>query len=317
MSATGLVLFIDTTHPCLSEKISGLGYECIHKPGISREELLSLIPEITGLIVRSRCYLGKEELQHATRLRFIGRLGSGLENIDTAYAESRGIVCLNSPEGNRVSVGEHAVGMLLCLLNKICKANQEVKQGVWERDSNRGTELCGKVVGLIGFGNTGSAFAQCLSGFQVKVLAYDKYKRGFSGGHVAEASMDEIFEQADVLSLHVPLTSETRYLVNQDFLSRFSKEIIIMNTSRGAVLDTAALVAMLKQGRVQGAALDVLEYEALSFENLSFGDLPVHFQALASNPGVLLTPHVGGWTHESYRKLSEVLFNKIAHLSRG
>ena len=314
MPASGDVLFLDTAHPLLSAELEGLGYNCIHDPEITRDKLLDLMPRLTGIIVRSKFFLGKEELRHADKLHFIGRVGSGLENIDVKYAQRRGIVCLNSPEGNCDAVGEHATGMLLSLVNCICKAHNEVCNASWKREENRGTELRGKTMAIIGYGHTGSAFARCLAGFGMKVLAYDKYKKGYGSRWVGESNMEEIFCSADFLSLHVPLTDETRYLADFDYFNRFKKEIFLINTSRGPVLNTADLCRALRSGKVRGAALDVLEYEHLSFEDLDLWDLPEPFRFLAGHPRVVLTPHVAGWTHESHLKLSGVLADKIRKL---
>lgn len=317
MHNSGDVLFIDSTHPSLAEALTQTGYRCIVEPDISVEGLIKMMPALSGIIVRSRFRIDKNILQHAVRLRFIGRVGSGLENIDVPYAESKGIACLNSPEGNRQAVGEHATGMLLALVNKICVADREVRKGLWKREQNRGVELHGKTLGIVGYGNTGSAFARCISGFGMKVLAYDKYKRGFGSPLVRETDMEEIFHSADVLSLHIPLNEETRHLADGQFFSKFKKGIYLVNTSRGGIVDTSGLLAALGSGRVIGAALDVLEYEHLSFERLDINSFPDHFRQLARLPNVVLTPHVAGWTNESLVKLSAVLAEKIRQLPLG
>ena len=314
MPASGDVLFLDSAHPLLSSDLEGLGYNCIHDPEITHEKLLDLMPGLTGIIVRSKFFLGENELQRAEKLRFIGRVGSGLENIDVAYAGRRGIACLNSPEGNCDAVGEHATGLLLSLVNHICKAHHEVCSASWKREENRGTELRGKTMAIIGYGHTGSAFARCLGGFGMDIVAYDKYKTGYGSEWVEESNMEEIYRRADFLSLHVPLTAETRYLADFDYLNSFRKNIFLINTSRGPVVNTADLCRALRSGKVRGAALDVLEYEHLSFEDLDLWDLPEPFRFLASHPRVVLTPHVAGWTHESHLKLSRVLVDKIKNL---
>ena len=315
MKSSGDVLLLDAVHPLLTDALAEMGYRCLHEPAISRDELRERIPSLTGIIVRSKLKLDRDLLEHGHGLRFIGRVGSGLESIDVDYARSRGIACLNSPEGNRQAVGEHAAGMLLALANKICVANSEVRQGIWKREENRGFELAGKTIGIIGYGNTGSAFAACISGFGTHVLAYDKYKEGFGNGQVKEARMDEIFDEADVLSLHVPLTQETTYLVNSEYLGRFRKKIILINTARGPVVNTSDLVNALRAGAILGAGLDVLEYEHLSFEKLEMDALPADFRTLASLPNVVLTPHVAGWTVESKEKLAKVLADKIRQVT--
>jgi D-3-phosphoglycerate dehydrogenase len=238
-------------------------------------------------------------------------VGAGMENIDVAYAEKNGIACVNSPEGNRDAVAEHALGMLLALFNNLIKANTEVRNGKWLREENRGLELCGKTVGIIGYGNMGAAFAQRLQGFGVKVLAYDKYKTNFGNDFVKESSLQEIFEQADILSLHTPLTDETNYLINNAFIKQFKKNIYIINTARGKCLNTADLVANLESGKVLGACLDVLEYEAVSFEGIDAKEMPQPMQYLMKSDKVILTPHIAGWTKESNIKLAEFLAQKI------
>ncbi len=312
----GKVLFLDEAHPVLWDDLEGMGYRCIYDPYITPGQLKVCIHEFAGIIVRSRIRLDKPLIAAGHKLRFIGRVGSGLENVDVDFAKSRGVICLNSPEGNRQAVGEHAAGMLLALLHNICVADREVRDGSWRREANRGMELCGKTVGIVGYGNTGSAFARCLSGFGCTLLAYDKYKQGFGNVFVREAAMDEIFRDADVLSLHVPLTAETSYLVDQAYLSRFKKEVILINTSRGQVVHTADLVAALHEQRVRGAALDVLEYEDLSADALGAPALPENYRQLTGmHRRVVLTPHVAGWTAESKVKLASVLSDKIREIT--
>ncbi|NTW25832.1 MAG: NAD(P)-binding domain-containing protein, partial [Lentimicrobium sp.] len=253
----------------------------------------------------------KEALEKAVKLKFIARVGAGMENIDQQFAESRGVFCLNAPEGNRDAVGEHAMGMLLSLLNHLCRVNLEVRNGIWIREGNRGTEIHGKTIAIIGFGNMGSAFAERLSGFGANVIAYDKYKTNFNELYVREVQMEEVFREADILSLHVPLTEETRNLVDRAYLNKFSKPVYIINTARGQCVDTAALMDAVDSGKVLGAALDVLEYEKLSFENLDSASLPQPFRRLINSNKVILSPHIAGWTHESNYKLAKVLVEKI------
>ncbi|MFO7874518.1 MAG: NAD(P)-dependent oxidoreductase [Bacteroidales bacterium] len=314
MKTSGDVLFLDTTHPSLMKDLRGIGYTCTYDPDMTYEKLISIAPTLTGIIVRSKFFLGQEVLENARNLRFIGRVGSGMENIDVTCAEKQGIACLNSPEGNRTAVAEHALGMLLALMNKLCVADKEVRRGVWKREKNRGYEISGKTLGIIGYGNTGSAFAQCLRGFEMNILVYDKYKEGFGNDFVQETDMDAIFRQADILSLHIPLTDETRYLVNSTFLEQFQKPLVLINTSRGEVVNTSDLLKAVKKQKVTGAALDVLDFEHLSFEKLAFEEMPVTFRELAGLSNVVLSPHIAGWTHESYQKLSKVLFEKIKKL---
>lgn len=306
------VLFIDSTHNRLPEKLQEAGFDVDYKVDLSKEETLSIIDQYEGIVIRSKFRLEKEIIDLATRLKFIGRVGAGLENIDVDHAVQKGIKCFNSPEGNRDAVGEQAIGMLLTLFNNILKADFEVRNGKWLREENRGLEIKGKTVGIIGYGNMGGAFAQRLKGFGANVIAYDKYKIDYSDEFVSEKSLEELFEDVDILSLHIPLTEETRFMVNDDFINRFKKDIYIINTARGKVLKTDDLVKNLKSGKVLGAALDVLEYEQVSFENLhSDQKLPESFEYLIKSQNVVLTPHIAGWTHESNVKLSEFLADKI------
>ncbi|RUT78173.1 2-hydroxyacid dehydrogenase [Ancylomarina longa] len=305
------VLFIDSTHPRLREMLVEAGFDCTYAPEKNKEELLNIFPEFDGFIIRSKFKLTKTELDLATKLKFIGRVGAGLENIDVPYAESKGIRCFNAPEGNRDAVGEHAVGMLLCLFNNLCRCNWEVRHGKWRREENRGIEIKGKTIGIIGYGNMGAAFAQRLKGFGCKVIAYDKYKFDYSDEYCQEKQLSDLFEQCDILSLHVPQTEETMFMVNDEFLKRFKKPIYLINTARGKVVRIADLVKNLKNEKVKGACLDVLEYEKTSFEDLHANELPTDFQYLIEAENVLLSPHVGGWTHESNIKLSEVTAQKI------
>jgi len=304
------VLLLEKVHPLITEELTAHGFACEFFPDYGREDFLRVIGEYTGVIVRSRIRLDREFLSGASRLKFIGRAGSGLENIDVSYAREKGIVCLNSPEGNRDAVAEHAMGMLISLLNHINRADREVRGGQWIRERNRGNEIKGKTVGIIGYGNTGSAFAQRLKGFDATVISYDKYKTGYSDGNTREATLDEIFSLACILSLHVPLTDETAFMVNNAFLEKFQNPVWVINTSRGGVIRTKDLVKALKSGKVMGAALDVLEYEDSSFEALSL-DLPEDFRYLMESDNVILTPHIAGWTHESDIRLAKVLVEKI------
>ncbi|HRY31876.1 MAG TPA: NAD(P)-dependent oxidoreductase [Bacteroidales bacterium] len=308
------ILFLDTTHPILPEQLTRDGYGCDYHTTISRKDCKEVIGQYSGIIIRGRIRLDKEMLERAGRLRFIGRAGAGMEGIDTAFAESRGIHCLNAPEGNRDALAEHSCGMLLCLLNHLIRADREIRLGLWKRETNRGVELKGKTLAIIGYGNMGSAFASRLRGFDMEILAYDKYKQGFGDACVKETNMEEIFARADFLSLNVPLTEETAYLVDARYLENFKKNIILINTSRGKVVDTAALAAGLQSGKVLGAALDVIEYEGLSFENLDETLLPDAFRTLCQSDKIILSPHIAGWTLESHRKLALVLLEKIRQL---
>lgn len=305
------VLFIDTAHPWLEEELTRRGFQCTGYPGNDRDEILAILHLYDGVIIRSKIKLDRVALEKAVKLKFIARVGAGMENIDQAYAESKGILCLNAPEGNRDAVGEHALGMLLCLLNHLCRVNLEVRRGIWIREGNRGTEIHGKTVAIIGYGNMGSAFAERLGGFGANVIAYDKYKTDFSGSNVKEVQLEEVFREADILSLHVPLTDETHQMVDKAFLERFRKPIYLVNTARGQCVDTGALMDAIDMGKVLGAALDVLEYEKLSFENLDADTLPLPFKRLIASDKVILSPHIAGWTHESNLKMAQVLVEKI------
>jgi D-3-phosphoglycerate dehydrogenase / 2-oxoglutarate reductase len=305
------ILFIDSVHPRLFEILCEAGLVCDYRPEITAGTVKNTIHQYDGIIIRSKFLLDREILSSAGRLKFIGRVGSGMENIDVEFAMSKNISCFNSPEGHCEATGEHAAGMLMALLNNICKANNEVKSGHWFREVNRGVEIRGKVLGIIGYGHTGKCFAKCMSGFGARIIAYDKYKSGFSDELVTESGMEELFETCDILSLNVPLTQETRYLVNNDFLRKFKKDIFIVNIARGKIINTSDLVENLKSGKIRGAALDVLEYEKSSFEELHRSDLPGEYLFLLEHPRVILTPHIAGWTHESNKRLAEVMARKV------
>jgi D-3-phosphoglycerate dehydrogenase len=306
-----IVLFIDSVHPILEEKLTQAGFLCQRHFKSSFEELQNILPQAYGLVIRSRFTIDGTFLAFCPNLAFIARSGSGLENIDVKLCEKLNIRLYNSPEGNRNAVAEHALGMLLGLMNKLNKAHQEVRNGVWDREGNRGEELDGKTIGIIGYGNNGAAFAKKLRGFDVRVLAYDKYKSGFGDYQVQECTLEALQEQADILSFHVPQNKETKHFFNSEFLGQMAKSFYLLNLSRGKVVSTAALVEGLKTGQIKGAGLDVLEYEQKSFESFFDQEMPADFQYLVSADNVCLTPHVGGWTTESYVKLSSVLADKI------
>jgi D-3-phosphoglycerate dehydrogenase / 2-oxoglutarate reductase len=308
------ILFIDSNHPSLHNMLEKSGHTCDLHYHLTKEEILNVIHVYDVIIIRSRIKITKEVIDKAINLKFIARAGAGMENIDVAYAESKGIKCLHAPEGNRDAVAEHALGMLLSLFNNLCKANKEVREGKWIREGNRGVELYGKTVGIIGYGNMGSAFAERLRGFGVKVLVYDKYKKNFGNDFIIETTLEHILDEADVISLHTPLTEETQYLINDTFINRFKKSIYIINTARGKCLNTADLVRNLKSGKVAGACLDVLEYEVTSFENIDITELPEPFQYLVQSDKVILSPHIAGWTMESNEKIARVLAEKIIRI---
>ncbi|MCB0430516.1 MAG: hydroxyacid dehydrogenase [Flavobacteriales bacterium] len=307
-------LFADSVHPAMEKGLTALGIQCDLRYDISPEEAHAVIGAYDGLVIRSKFRIDAKFLDQAVRLKCIARYGSGMENIDVPYAESKGIRCLSAPEGNRDAVANHALGMLLSLMKNISRSHNEVRNGTWEREGNRGYELDGKTVAIIGYGNTGSAFAKRLAGFDVKVLVYDPYVQGIEKGHVHPATMERIFKDADVLSLHVPLTDETRNLVNAAYLARFEKNIFLINTSRGQVLNTADLVAAMESGKVRAAGLDVLEYEKSSFESLAPEDMPAPLKYLLESPDSIVTPHIAGWSFESYEKLAMVLVEKVGKM---
>lgn len=308
------ILFIDSNHPLLHTTLEKAGHTCDLNYDWTRDEIINNISDYDGIVIRSKIKITKEIIDKTSKLKFIARAGAGMENIDVAYAESKGIKCIHAPEGNRDAVAEHALGMLLCLFNNICRADKEVREGKWLREDNRGVELMGKTVGIIGYGNMGSAFAERLRGFGVKVLVYDKYRKGFGTNDIIESSLEHILEQADILSLHTPLTEETNYLINDAFINRFKKNIYIINTARGKCLNTNDLVKNIISGKVRGACLDVLEYEMVSFEKLDITNLPEAFQYLIKSGKVILSSHIAGWTHESNEKIAKILTEKILSL---
>ena len=306
------ILVTDSTHPILHNLLRQAGHEVTVDTTLNYDTLLSVIPQYDALVVRSKIIIDRPFLDRARHLRCIGRVGAGMETIDVDYAESLGIRCLNSPEGNRDAVGEHALGLLLALFNNIARADADVRQGLWQREANRGLELKGRTVGIIGFGNMGSAFAQRLQGFECNIIAYDKYKpAGYAPAYVQEVSLHELQQRAQVLSLHVPLTPETRHMVDYPFIQRFRHPFHLINTSRGAVVDTPGLVRSLDEGLILGTALDVIEYEDMTRDGLDLDHLPDAFHYLLHSPRAVLTPHVAGWTVESKEKLASVLAQKI------
>jgi len=305
------VLHLDTNHPLLIDQLESIGCMNHEDYTSSKEEILAKIHEYEGIVIRSRFSIDKQFLDSATNLKFIGRVGAGLENIDCDYAEAKGIYLISAPEGNRNAVGEHALGMLLSLFNKFKKADKEVRQGQWLREDNRGLELDGKTVGLIGYGNMGKAFAKKLRGFDVELLCYDI--RANLGDHNAkQVSLQELQKRADVLSLHTPETPLTINMVNAEFINKFHKSFWLLNKARGKSVLTEDLVAALKSKKILGAGLDVLEYEKSSFEDMFIdNELPEAFQYLIKAENVLLTPHVAGWTIESKEKLAQTIVDKI------
>lgn len=308
------ILFIDTAHPYLSERLTELGFQCDYFDGYKLADYQKIADQYVGFVIRSKIHLDDKILPLAKKLKFVARVGAGMENIDMKLCDELGIKCLNAPEGNRDAVGEHAIAMLLSLFDRIIIVDDEVRRGIWLRAENRGVEIKGKTVGIIGYGNNGSKFAAKLSGFECRILAYDKYKTGFGNDYVEESDMDTIFREADIISFHVPLTEETRYLVNREYIARFQKPIYLINVARGPVVQTDALVEALENGKIFGACLDVLEYEKFSFEDIQADILPPSYRKLINMRNVVLSPHIAGWTHESNIRMAMVLIDKICAL---
>lgn len=305
------ILHLDHNHPLLINQLNACGFQNDEDYTSSKEEIEQKIALYDGIILRSRFAIDKIFLDAAVHLKFIGRVGAGLENIDNAYAAQKGVVLIAVPEGNQSAVAEHALGMLLTLMNKLKHADNEVRQGIWKREANRGFEIEGKTIGIIGYGNMGKAFAQRLSGFNCDVICYD-IKDGVENAHARQVSWKELQQKADIVSLHTPQTPETFHMINSESINGFAKPFWFINTARGKSVNTEDLVNALQSGKILGAGLDVLEYEKSSFENMFSGhELPEAFRYLIASDRVLLSPHIAGWTVESKEKLAQYMVNKI------
>ena len=303
------ILIVDDLHPAFKLAAEDMGFEVDDLPLIKKEEVLEILPNYIGLAIRTKFRVDEEVMNAAPNLKFVARAGAGMDNIDVAIADKRNIQLINAPEGNCDAVGEHAIGLLLSLMNNFRKADIEIRTQIWDREGNRGYDLKGKTVGIIGYGHMGQSFAKKLKSFEVNVIAYDKYKTGFSDEFVREVSMEEIVKFSDVLSLHIPLTNETNQMVNDEYLLHFRKKIFFLNIARGEIVNTKAVLNAIEKGKILGAGLDVLEVE--KFPKLAEQNF---YQDLIQNGKVILTPHVGGWTIDSYRKISEVLAVKLKNL---
>lgn len=305
------VLIADEMQAGIIPMLEELGFVVHYEPGITPDEVAARIGSYHGLIVRSKLRIDSDFLDKAEKLEFIGRAGAGMDQIDIKAAEKKGVRLVNAPEGNQDALAEHTIGMILTLFNKLHTSDREVRQKVWDRDGNRGVELKEKTLAVIGYGYMGEAFAKRLLGFGCKVIVYDKYKRGFGSIKAEEVSMEEVFLEADIVSLHVPLTNDTRHMVDAQYISRFKKPFWLVNTSRGEIVNLQDLLEGMKSKRILGAALDVLENEKL---HTLTSEQAATFQALAELPNVLFTPHVAGWSYESYERINKVLVEKISRI---
>ena len=314
MPDLGKVLFINPAHPILSDALEGMGFQCDFQTEAPKEDLAERLADYSGIVIRSRFQLDRAFLERGTQLRFIARYGVGLEHIDLEYAAHQNIPVFNSPEGSKDTVAEHALGMILNLMNHIGRADREIRAGLWNREPNRGTELMGKTIGILGYGNLGQAFARRLTGLGVKTIAYDKYKSGYGDEFAEEVDLAGLHRESDILSIHIPYETANHYFIDGAFIDAFQKPIYLINTARGLVLHTGDLVKRLVAGKVIGAGIDVIEYEEGSFAHLTIDELPEPFQQLRKANNVILTPHIAGWSHMAKKRHAEVLAGKIRKL---
>lgn len=305
------ILLLNPSHPILKEKLTTAGFVCHENFTDSKAQIETIVHNYDGVILRSRINIDEAIIDKGKKLKFIAREGVGIEHISVRYAEQQGVSVITSPEGSRDTVGEHALGMLLALLNNLVRADTQIRQGKWERESNRGIEIKGKTVGILGYGNMGQSFAKKISGFEAKVIAYDKFKTGFGDQFTQEVTLKKLFAETDILSIHIPYQEGNFHFIDSEFLGSFKKDIFLINTARGLVLNTADLVEKLKNRKVRGAALDVLEYEEQSFESWNFADLPAPYHYLIQAENVILAPHIAGWSFESKEGHARVLSEKI------
>ena len=306
------VLVTDYVHPVLLQGLHTLGYRTTYAPEMTRVQMEYLLPQYKGVVVNTRCAIDRKTIQSANKLQWIARLGSGLDIIDVTAADEEGIHVVSAPEGNAEAVAEHALGLLLCLANKLISADQSVRNGEWLREKHRGWEIAGKTIGIIGYGNNGSAFGRLWHGWDVSVLAYDKYKMNYGNEKVREVDLDYLLKESDIISFHIPLTLETKEMMNEDFISSCKPGVVIINLSRGKILNLKDLLAGLKSGRIKGACLDVFPFEPPSSCPEESKYL---FDELFSLENVVLSPHVGGWTVESKKKISEIIIEKLKGLA--
>lgn len=309
---SSMILISESIHECIIPMLQQIGYIVDYEPGITREEMIKKMPNYIGIVVRSKTPVDREFIGAGENLKFIARSGAGMDQVDVEFAEKKNIILLNAPEGNRDAVAEHTLGMLLNLTNKLNESDRQVRQKIWDREGNRGVELMHRTFGIIGFGNMGQAVSKRLTGFGCRIIAYDKYKTGFGNEFVKEVTLEEFFEQADIVSFHVPLTPETKFYVNDQFIEKFRKNFILLNTARGEILPLKSLVKYLTIGKILAAGLDVLENEKMKKLTSEQNEL---MQQLFEMKNVIFTPHVAGWTTESYIKISETLGNKIKALN--